>query len=129
MTQVPIAPPPPSQDPILGKWLYLLWRRLTQAGQILWGTIDTSGSNLTDIATRNHVDLQNHNTTDYTHLTAANHTDLTDGGETSLHYHPYSMTKNSNAGTLTIPSGFQLIVYDSFDNTGTLDVIGELVII
>jgi hypothetical protein len=67
--------------------MYLLWRRLTQAGQILWSSLDFSGSNLTDLATRNHVDLQNHNTTDYYHLTQANHTDLTDGGDSTLHYH------------------------------------------
>ena len=38
MTQVPLAPPPPTGGPLDG-WLYLLWRRLTQAGQILWGSI------------------------------------------------------------------------------------------
>lgn len=38
MSQVPLAPPPPTGGPLDG-WLYLLWRRLTQAGQILWGTI------------------------------------------------------------------------------------------
>jgi hypothetical protein len=95
MTQVPLAPPPPTGGPIDG-WLYLLWRRLTQAGQILWGSIDTSGSNLTDITTRNHVDLQNHNTTDYYHLTQANHTDLTDGGATTLHKHDHSLQDNLN---------------------------------
>jgi len=38
MSQVPLAPPPPTGGP-LDSWLYLLWRRLTQAGQILWATI------------------------------------------------------------------------------------------
>ncbi len=38
MTQVPLAPPPPTGGPLDG-WLYLLWRRLTQAGQILWESI------------------------------------------------------------------------------------------
>lgn len=38
MSQSPLAPPPLSGGP-LDRWLYLLWRRLTQAGQILWGTI------------------------------------------------------------------------------------------
>lgn len=101
MTQVPLAPPPPGQDPVTGKWLYLLWRRLTQAGQILWTVIDKTGSNLTDIATRNHVDLQNHNTTDYYHLTQANHTDLTDGGATTLHKHDHAAQDNLNSTDYT----------------------------
>lgn len=87
MSQNPLSPPPPSGNGGFDRWMYLLWRRLTQAGQILWGTIDKSGSNLTDIETRNHADLQNHNTTDYYHLTQANHADLTDGGDTTLHTH------------------------------------------
>lgn len=98
MTQVPLAPPPPTGGPIDG-WLYLLWRRLTQAGQILWSSLDTSGSNLTDIETRNHVDLQNHNTTDYYHLTQANHTDLTDAGDSSLHYHSTDRNRANHTGT------------------------------
>ena len=38
MSQVPLAPPPQTGQPI-DSWLYLLWRRLTQAGQILWASI------------------------------------------------------------------------------------------
>jgi len=86
MSQVPLAPPPQTGGPTDG-WLYLLWRRLTQAGQILWSSLDFTGSNLTDLATRNHADLQNINTASYTHLTATNHTDLTDAGDSTLHYH------------------------------------------
>lgn len=87
MTQVPLAPPPPTKEPILDRWLWLLWRRLNQAGQVLWTSLDLSGSNLTDIGTRNHADLQNINTASYTHLTSTNATDLTDGGDSTLHYH------------------------------------------
>lgn len=86
MAQNPLPPPPPSGG-VLDGWLYLLWRRLTQAGQILWDSIDFSGSNITDIATRDHADLQNLNTASYSHLTAAQVTDLTDGGATTLHTH------------------------------------------
>lgn len=86
MTQVPLPPPPQTGQPIDG-WLYLLWRRLTQAGQIFWSSLDFTGSNLTDLATRNHADLQNIDTASYTHLTATNATDLTDGGDSALHYH------------------------------------------
>jgi hypothetical protein len=86
MAQNPLPPPPPSGG-VLDGWLYMLWRRLTQAGQILWSSIDFSGSNITDIATRDHADLQNLNTSSYSHLTATQVTDLTDGGSTTLHTH------------------------------------------
>ena len=75
---------------------------MTQAGQILWGTIDTSGSNLTDIETRNHVDLQNHNTTEYYHLTSAQATDLTDGGDSTLHYHATDRDLANATGNLAV---------------------------
>lgn len=90
MAQNPLAPPPQSgKDPQQDRWMYLLWRRLTQSGQILLSSLDFSGSNLTDLQTRNHNDLQNLNAGDYVHLTAANHTDLTDGGATTLHKHDH----------------------------------------
>ena len=87
MSQVPLAPPPPTSDTLLGRWLYLLWKRLTATGQILWETISFTGSDLNDLETRNHNDLQNLDAGDYHHLTAAQYADLTDGGTTTLHSH------------------------------------------
>lgn len=87
MAQNPLAPPPPSNDVALGRWLFLLWKRLTTTGQILWGAIGFSGSDLTDIETRNHNDLQNLNAGNYRHLTETQYNDLTDGGATTLHTH------------------------------------------
>lgn len=72
MSQVPLAPPPPSGNGGFDRWVYLLWRRLTQAGQILWSSLDTSGSNLTDIETRNHNSLQNLTSDDHTQYILAN---------------------------------------------------------
>lgn len=103
MASNPLAPPPPSGDE-MGRWLFLLWKRLTATGQILWDTISFSGSNITDIETRNHADLQNINTSSYTHLTAANHTDLTDGGDTTLHYHAADRARANHTGTQTLAS-------------------------
>lgn len=103
MASNPLAPPPPSGDE-MGRWLFLLWKRLTATGQILWDTISFTGSNITDIETRNHADLQNLNTASYTHLTAANHTDLTDGGDTTLHYHAADRARANHTGTQTLAS-------------------------
>jgi hypothetical protein len=77
MAQNPLAPPPPTKDPNQDRWLYLLWRRLTQAGQILWSSLDFAGSNITDLATRRHRDLQDlqgGTTDEYYHLTSAEYT-------------------------------------------------------
>ena len=107
MAQVPLAPPPPTGGPI-DNWLFLLWRRLTQAGQILWGSLDFTGSNLTDLATRNHNDLQNiagGASNDYSHLTAAQLTDLTDAGDSTLHYHATDRALGNATGTLAIGNG------------------------
>ncbi|MFH1587932.1 MAG: hypothetical protein ABIA76_01180, partial [Candidatus Diapherotrites archaeon] len=50
------------------------------ANAISWVFVDKTGSNLTDLATRNHNDLQNISggaAADYYHLTSAQHTNLT----------------------------------------------------
>lgn len=52
MAQEPLAPPPQKVAPDFDRWMYRLWTRLTKAGQILWDTIDFTGSSLLDIATR-----------------------------------------------------------------------------
>jgi hypothetical protein len=68
---------------------------ITAAGSLLWAGINFSGSNITDIATRNHNDLQNIQggaANDHYHLTSANNTLLTGGGDTTLHYHSADRT-------------------------------------
>ena len=107
MTQVPLAPPPPTGGPVDG-WLYLLWRRMTQAGQILWGTIDTSGSNLTDIETRNHNDLQTVQggaAGDYYHQTQAQHDDTLAASYVAMS----SSTSLPNTRTLVVSQGVTLV--------------------
>lgn len=102
MAQSPLAPPPPTKDPIFDKWAVRLWQRLTATGQILWTSISFTGSNLTDVETRNHNDLQNLDAGDYRHFTAANHTDLTDGNDSTLHYHATDRDRANHSGTQTL---------------------------
>jgi hypothetical protein len=60
---------------------------VASAGLMLWASVSKVGSNITDIETRNHADLQNIDTATYTHLSAANAGALTAGEDTTLHYH------------------------------------------
>lgn len=72
---------------------------MSSAGLMLWAYVSKVGSNLTDIETRNHADLQNINTATYTHLSATNATDLTDGGATTLHKHDHNSQDGLQGGT------------------------------
>lgn len=95
----PLAQPPDTKDANLTRWLFLLWKRINATAGMAWAIIDKTGSNLTDIETRNHADLQNINTATYTHLSATNHTDLTDGGDSTLHYHATDRDSANFTGT------------------------------
>ena len=96
-----------------------------------WATTDFTGSNLTDIATRNHADLQNINTATYTHLSSTNHTDLTDAGDSALHYHSadrVSQNVISSPTTIAVDTSYVVVSYltvnDTFTLNGNLMVIG-----
>ena len=73
------------------EWLRRTHVRVTGAAQILWSQLDMTGSNLIDILTRRHRDLQDlqgGTTAEYYHLTSAQHSTLTDGSVAdSLHIH------------------------------------------
>ena len=97
----PLAQPPRKSDGRFDDWMFRLWKRISDTAGIAWALVDKTGSNLTDIETRNHADLQNINTASYTHLTAINATDLTDGGETALHKHDHSLQDNLNSANYT----------------------------
>lgn len=87
----------------------LLYRRVSATGQIVWSSLNLTGSSLADLETRNHNDLQNHQggtTDEYYHLTAAQHTDLTDAGDSTSHYHASDRSWNNLTGTPTTLAGY-----------------------
>lgn len=74
-----LSPPPRSGNDPFDRWARLLYEWVKGALSSTWSLLDFTGSNLTDIATRNHNDLQNIQggaATERYHLTAAEHTAL-----------------------------------------------------
>jgi hypothetical protein len=90
---------PPFKWPLEERQWEQVYRKITALLAFEWGQVSKVGSNLTDLTTRNHADLQNINTAAYTHLTAANHTDLTDGANSALHYHDTDRARVNHTGT------------------------------
>lgn len=95
MSQRPLSGPPIHDAQFSyqwREWLRRLYIRAAEAGQILWSQVSKSGSNLTDIETRRHRDLQDlqgGTTAEYYHLTSSHHATLTGGGDAdALHSHP-----------------------------------------
>lgn len=74
MMRTPVPPPPFIGDSTVSRWLNLLWKRVDAVGQILWSTVQFDGSDLADLETKNHNDLDNIQggaAGEYYHLTAA----------------------------------------------------------
>ena len=99
---LPLAQPPRKDDRSFDDWMFRLWKRIASQAGLAWDMVSKTGSNLTDIETRNHADLQNLNTASYTHLTATDATDLTDGGLTTLHKHGEIYVPVTNKTGVTI---------------------------
>ena len=84
-------PPPPINDQP-GSFTWLEWYRqlrnyISTNGSVPWYVINFAGSNITDIATRDHDQLQNLDggtAGEHYHLTAAQHAALTAGPHNSL---------------------------------------------
>lgn len=113
-------PPPPIQDKP-GSFTWLEWYRQLRAyvstsGSVPWYIINFAGSNITDIALRDHANLQNlqgGTAGEHYHLTAAQitalgvHNSLTglQGGTTNEYYHvtntEYTALTGSTQGTWT----------------------------
>lgn len=72
------------------------------SGVIPWLSVDKAGSNMNELTTRNHNDLQNIQggaSNDYYHFTSADKTDLTDSGDSTLHFHATDRARANHTGT------------------------------
>jgi len=121
----PLAPPPPSLDPQLDRWMRLMWAKIQGALSSTWALMDFTGSNLTDIATRNHNDLQTlqgGTAGEYYHMTSAEHAAL----GTGMSY-PTFRKSVSTGTTATIPDDAEGYIYDHFQilGTGRLEILGS----
>ena len=112
---VRIAPPPINTEDkaVWNTWYLRVKDAINQLGlSFLWTNITFTGSNITDVVTRNHNDLQNMQggtAGQYYHITstqssaisafnATQWTDLTDGGGTTLHTHTHNSSTSVQGG-------------------------------
>lgn len=86
-----MATPPPIQDPMNSQrwleWFRLISIEINEISVVTWGNINFTGSNITDIVSRQHNNLQlmqGGTSGEYYHLTAAQHAALTAGPHNSL---------------------------------------------
>ena len=114
-----VLPPPPIQDKP-GSFTWLEWYRQLRAyvstsGSVPWYIINFAGSNITDIASRSHANLQTlqgGTAGEHYHLTAAEHAALggttahntlssIQGGTSGQYYHLTS-SEYTNLGQVTV---------------------------
>lgn len=116
MASTGLPPPPINDQP--GSFTWLEWYRqlrnyISTSGSVPWYVIDFAGSNITDIATRNHDQLQSiqgGTSGEHYHLTAAQHSALSagphnnlaglQGGTTSQYYHLTSTEQSALASSV-----------------------------
>ena len=116
-------PPPPSPNSDFNDFSWKDWFRqlrdqLVNTGIGAWSALNFSGSNITDIETRHHNDLQliqGGSSGQAYHLTSAQLTGLTGGGYTTLHKHlntqyygSFYDTTDQHDGSTTIPYAMRL---------------------
>ena len=97
-------------SPVWQRWLHQLREFLADAASIGWTVIDKTGSNLTDLATRRHRDLQDlqgGTTAEYYHFTSAQHTETTGffAATDITGAQAETLTDGSNADALHVHSG------------------------
>lgn len=116
-------PPPPSGSPP-GDWAWLDWYRQVAdfvggtVNAIAWSSVDKTGSNLSDLATRAHNDLQTiqgGSSGEYYHLTSAQHNRL------STLFDVTTYTNSDSPVSLTISSP-SYILADTSTDTVTINL-------
>ena len=113
-------PPPPvhSEDKsIWNNWYIAVKDAINNLrSDLKWINLDFTGSNITDVQSRSHQNLQNlqgGSSTERYHLTstqataiaafnATQWTDLTDNGDTTIHYHASDRNRANHTGTQTL---------------------------
>lgn len=122
-----VLPPPPINDPA-GSFVWMEWYRqlrnyISQSGSVPWGVIDFAGSNIADITTRNHNNLQNiqgGSTGNYYHLArvlvGTTTYDFTSIATTATATTNITVTGalTSDLVTLTVQTPTAGIVYDAY---------------
>jgi len=109
-----IPPPPHGKDESTQQdWFVRVRNAINKLGSsITWTFLDKTGSNLLDIETRNHSNLQNIQGGTH-HLSSTDYTDLTDGGDSALHYHNIDRDRTNHTGTqphTTITGGITITI-------------------
>ncbi len=111
-------PPPPVNDQP-GSFAWLEWYRqlrnyVSTSGSVPWYIINFSGSNLTDLATRLHANLQSlqgGTSGQHYHLTAAQHSQITSGPSTETINYQVPTT----GFTITVGNTDNILVLDPAD--------------
>ena len=105
-----LIPPPPNggDESTQQDWFVRIRNAINKLGtSITWAILDKTGSNLTDIVTRNHNNLQNiqgGSSTERYHLTAAEYAALGSGGTSFTTAEVDLGTKPKSNGNFTITS-------------------------
>jgi len=105
-------PPPPLPNPNVNDYAWRDWFRQLRGqwsdlGEVLWTNIDFTGSNLTDIVSRAHNNLQSiqgGTAGEYYHLTSAQHTLLENGGAVGTYLRGAGVTSDPIWSTLILPN-------------------------
>ena len=107
-----LPPPPTKAEPgsfALQSWYQSLYNFLTTTGSVSWVNVDKTGSNLTDLAIRNHTGLQSVQGTGQYHLSATEQARVSgviskagDPTTSDITAGTWALYKNTSTGTIRL---------------------------